>query len=84
MKRVLVAAFALAYLISYSPAFAASGHGGGVRGMGGITRGARVPPPPSVPNMQGRIPSATPAPARPPVVNGPVGPSGLPPMGNGL
>jgi hypothetical protein len=34
--------------------------------------------------MQSRIPTPLPPPAQPPVINGPVGPSGLPPMGNGL
>lgn len=43
-----------------------------------------VDPPPHMPNLQRRIPAPLPTPAQPPVVNGPVGPSGVPSMGNGL
>ena len=90
MKRILVAITAVALLAGLTPAGAAGVHGGGTGGTGmhgtgmpGL-RGLRVEPMPRVPNMQSRIPAPLPAPAQPPVINGPVGPSGIPPMGNGL
>ena len=90
MKRILVATIAVGLIAGLTPAVAAGVHEGGGRMHGtGMTRmpGMGVPdgePMHRVPNMQTRIPAPLPAPAQPPVVNGPVGPSGMPPMGNGL
>jgi hypothetical protein len=80
MKHIFAAVFALAYVVGYSPAIAADSRGVKHR-SGGIVREAE--PPPRVPNMQSRIPAPLPAPAQPPVINGPLqqSPSGLPPMG---
>jgi len=78
MKRIFAAVLAMACIAGYSPAFAAGG-----QGSGGTTGGAvhRVRPE-TVPNLQGRIPGPLPAPAQPPVINGPLNPApGLPPMG---
>ena len=80
MKHIFAAVFALAYIVGYSPAFAADSRGVGHR-SGGMTRGVKAEPRPRVPNMQSRIPAPLPAPAQPPVINGPLSPSGLPPMG---
>ena len=80
MKHIFAAVFALACIVGYSPAFAQAGPGVGNR-SGGMTRGVEAEPPPRVPNMQSRVPAPLPAPAQPPVVNGPLSPSGLPPMG---
>lgn len=88
MKRIFVAVVTVAFIAGLAPASAA-GRGGGVHASGangaGI-RGARprAEPLPRIPNMQSRIPSPLPAPAGPPVINGPLAPSGLPAMGNGL
>jgi hypothetical protein len=79
MKRIFAAVFALACIVGYTPAFAANAHGV-VHGSGGMNHsgaGSRL----RVPNMQNRIPAPLAEPAQPPVINGPVGPSGLPPMG---
>jgi hypothetical protein len=90
MKRIFAAVFALAWIIGFTPAFAAGGHGGGHAGggmtqggtmRGGMIRGGRVAPL-QVPNMENRIPAPLAAPAQAPVINGPVGPAGLPPMGS--
>jgi len=67
------------------------GHGGGLgggsgnvmngfaRGTGsGIGRGARFR---QIPALQNRIPAPLPPPPQPPVINGPLSPSGLPSMG---
>jgi hypothetical protein len=86
MQRILVAIVTAVILIAgLVPASAASANGRGNSGTRGgpVIRNPRVEPPP-VPNMQSRIPAPLPQPAQPPVVNGPVGPSGLPPMGNGM
>ncbi len=79
MKRIFAAAFAMACIAGYSPAFAAGAHGG----SGGMMHGSgQVVHPTTVPNLQGRIPGPLPAPAQPPVINGPLNPPpGLPPMG---
>ena len=73
------------------------GHGGGLGGghigtMGGGSVGIGMGhagirgagPRIRTPNMQSRIPAPLPAPPQPPVINGPMSPSGLPAMGNGL
>ena len=84
MKYFCAAIFAMACVVTYAPAHAAGAHGIG-RGSIGMARGAfRGVPPVRVPNMARRIPAPLPPPAQPPVINGPVGPSGIPPMGNGL
>jgi hypothetical protein len=86
-KQGLAAVLAVACVLGYSPAFAAGVHGGGGHATGGMARqGGRVPrvPLPNVPNTESRIPAPLAAPAQAPVINGPVGSSGLPPMGNGL
>ena len=88
MKRILIATIA-AFIAGLAPASAAGMHGGGPHGTGVSPTAMprvhvpRVPSTP-VPDMQSRIPAPLPAPAQPPVINGPVGPSGVPPMGNGL
>jgi hypothetical protein len=56
-----------------------------VLGSGHGIRSLRVERPLRVPDMQSRIPAPLPAPAQPPVINGPLSPNPmLPPMGNGL
>jgi len=81
MKRFFAAACALACVIATSAALAAPNNGTrggrGVRIGPGVdaTQGMRVP------SMQNRIPAPLPPPAQPPVINGPLSPSGLPPMG---
>jgi hypothetical protein len=84
MKHIFAAVVAFACIVGYTPAFARGGHGGSVGiGMGhaGIRgAGPRI----RTPNMQSRIPAPLPAPPQPPVINGPMSPSGLPAMGNGL
>jgi hypothetical protein len=84
MKHLFAAMFVMACVVAYTPSFAAGGHGIG-RGSVGSPR-VRGPgrAPFRVPNMSNRIPRALPAPAQPPVINGPLSPSGLPAMGNGL
>lgn len=92
MKRIFVAALAVGLIAGLVPASAAGRGANGIGVQGSGTRGTGTPgirglqadPPPRVPNMQSRIPAPLPPPAQPPVVNGPVGPNGLPPMGNGL
>jgi hypothetical protein len=82
MKRIIAAIFAVACLVGYTPAFAAGAHGGGATMPGGGMSSHRVHPM-TVPNLQGRIPGPLPAPAQPPVINGPLNPStGLPTMGS--
>jgi hypothetical protein len=84
MKHFLAAMLAMACIAAYTPSFAAGAHGIG-RGSVGIGRGiGHGPGRFRVPNMTNRIPQALPSPAQPPVINGPLSPSGLPPMGNGL
>jgi hypothetical protein len=83
MKRIFAAVFALACVVGYTPAFA-RGNGGSV-GIGMSHAGIRgAGPRVRTPNQQSRIPAPLPAPAQPPVINGPLGPSGLPAMGNGM
>jgi hypothetical protein len=84
MKHLFAAMFVMACVVAYTPSFAAGAHGIG-RGSAGIARGiGRGPGHFRVPNMTNRIPQALPPPAQPPAINGPLSPSGLPPMGNGL
>jgi hypothetical protein len=85
-KHAFAAVLAMAWVVGYSPAFAAGVHGGGHVTGSMARQGGRVPRVPllSAPDMQSRIPAPLAAPAQPPVINGPVGPSGLPAMGNGL
>jgi hypothetical protein len=84
MKYFFAGMFAMAFLVAHTPSFAAGAHGIG-RGSAGIARGiGRGPGHFRVPNMTNRIPQALPPPAQPPAINGPLSPSGLPPMGNGL
>jgi hypothetical protein len=62
-----------------SGSFARGPGSGFTRGMGsGVGRGAGLR---QVPSMQNRIPAPLPPPPQPPVINGPLAPSGLPPMG---
>jgi hypothetical protein len=85
---------AIAFIAGAVPASAAGAHGGGSPGGGTVgggrvgggvhIRGTRVAPPPSVPNMQSRVPAPLAEPARPPAINGPLSPNGMPSMGNGL
>jgi hypothetical protein len=85
MKRIFATIFAVACIVGYTPAFAAGAHGGGaiVPGGGTIRGPSHGVHPTTVPNLQGRIPGPLPAPAQPPVINGPLNPStGLPPMGS--
>jgi hypothetical protein len=85
MKRIFATIIAVACIVGYTPAFAAGAHGGSAHLMRGGTIGGpsqRVHPT-TVPNLQGRIPGPLPAPAQPPVINGPLNPSTqLPPMGS--
>ena len=84
MKHFLAAMLAMACVVAYTPSFAVGAQGIG-RGSAGIARGiGHGPGRFQVPNMANRIPKALPPPAQPPVINGPLSPSGLPPMGNGL
>ena len=91
MKRIFVAMVAVVLAAGLTPASAAGMHGGGggmhAGGMhaGGVRgiRGLRAPTL-REPNMQSRIPAPLPAPAQPPVINGPLNPNGMPSMGNGL
>lgn len=85
MQRIFVAIVATVLIAGLTPASAASARGGGTRGNGGVhIRSPRVEPPPQAASPQSRVPAPLPQPTQPPVVNGPVGPSGLPTMGNGL
>jgi hypothetical protein len=91
MKSIFAAMVAVAFIAGAVPASAAGARGGshggspgGTTGSGVHLRGTRVAPPPSVPNMQSRIPAPLPEPARPPAINGPLTPNGMPSMGNGL
>jgi hypothetical protein len=90
MKRIFVAMVAVVLAAGLTPASAAGMHGGGAHagGMhtGGVRgiRGLRAAPTPREPNLQSRIPAPLPAPAQPPVINGPLNPNGMPSMGNGL
>jgi hypothetical protein len=81
MKYVFVAVFAVACIVGQGPASAAAAHFG-AHGTGGMFRGGGGAPRMQMPNMQSRIPAPLAAPAQPPVINGPLAPSGLPPMGN--
>jgi hypothetical protein len=88
MKRIFVAMVTVAFIAGLTPASAAPRGGGGGVHAGAINGGGfrglrgRAEPLPRIP--QSRVPAPLPAPAGPPVVNGPVGPSGMPPLGNGL
>jgi hypothetical protein len=91
MKRIFVAVVTVAFIAGLAPASAAGARvgGGGVHAGGANGAGIRGPRPraeplPQIPNMQNRIPAPLSTPAQPPVINGPVGPSGMPAMGNGL
>ena len=80
MKRFFAAVCALACVIATTAALAAPNRtrgGRGVRIGPGIdaTQGMRTP------DLQSRIPAPLPPPAQPPVIHGPLSPSGLPPMG---
>jgi hypothetical protein len=90
MKRIFIAMVAVVLAAGLTPASAAGMHGGGTHaggihagGVGGI-RGLRAAPTLQEPNLQSRIPAPLPAPAQPPVINGPLNPNGMPSMGNGL
>jgi hypothetical protein len=84
MKPIFAAVVTAAFIAGLTPASAA-GAQSGMPGRGQGIHGLRVDPPPRVPNMQSRIPAPLPAPAQPPVINGPMSPNPmLPPMGNGL
>jgi hypothetical protein len=98
MKSIFAAMVAVAFIAGAVPASAAGARGGspgggavghgtvghGTMGGGLHLRGARVAPPPTTPDMQSRIPAQLPEPARPPAINGPLTPNGMPSMGNGL
>ena len=61
-----------------SPIARGSGSGFAHGAGSGIGRGARIR---QMPSLQNRIPAPLPPPPQPPVINGPLSPSGLPPMG---
>ena len=93
MQRSLAAVFAVTFVISVIgptvPGFARRGApgtigGGGAAGIGrgigaGIGGGVRFRQPAA---LQNRIPAPSPPATQPPVINGPLSPSGLPPMGS--
>jgi hypothetical protein len=94
MQRSVTAMFAVTLVTfvigSTVPGFARGaapgmGRGGGAgigRGIGGGVGGGprfRQPAP-----LRGRIPAPAPPATQPPVINGPLSPSGLPPMGGGM
>jgi hypothetical protein len=82
MKPIFAAAVTAAFFAGLTPASAAGAHGG-MLGSGHGIRGLSVERPLRVPDMQSRIPAPLPAPAQPPVINGPTNPNPmLPPMGN--
>lgn len=84
MKRIFAAVITAVFIAGLTPALAAGAHGGTLASGHGI-HGVRVEPPLRVPDMQSRIPAPLPAPAQPPVINGPMSANPmLPPMGNGL
>jgi hypothetical protein len=85
MKRIFVAMVAVVLAAGLMPASAAGMQGGGMHtGRGSGIRDLNAAPPPREPTMQSRIPAPLPPPARPPVINGPLNPNGMPSMGNGL
>jgi hypothetical protein len=93
MRGLFAAVFAVAcvtYLIGSTPGFAQGrgghGPGAGVARGAGAGIGARFPGGRfrQAPNMQNRIPAPLAAPPQPPVINGPLSPSGLPSMGLGV
>ena len=80
MKRLFAAVFALACVVESTSGFAASGTAPGIARVHG-SRGAHGPPPPRIPSLQNRIPAPLPPPPQAPIINGPLSPTGLPPMG---
>jgi hypothetical protein len=77
MKQLFAALCAVALLAAATPAFAQQG-----TGRGTPIGAARAPlTGTGIRALQSRIPAPLPAPAQPPVINGPLSPSGLPPMG---
>jgi hypothetical protein len=87
MQRSVTAVFAVTLVTfvigSTVPGFARGGaHVMGRGGIGaGIGGGVRFRQPSA---LQNRIPAPLPPPPLPPVINGPLSPSGLPPMGGGM
>ena len=75
MKRVFAAVLAAACVVASTPGFARGlGHGGGFASRGGFVRNPTTllgSPAPQMPAFENRIPAPLPAPAQPPVINGP-------------
>jgi len=76
MKRVFAAVLATACIVASTPGFAREGlgHGGGFANRGGFVRNPTTllgSPAPQMPAFENRIPAPLPAPAQPPVINGP-------------
>jgi hypothetical protein len=83
MKPIFAAVVTAAFIAGLTPALAAGAHGG-LPGRSHAIHGLSAEPLP-VPDIQSRIPAPLPAPAQPPVINGPLSSNPmLPPMGNGL
>jgi hypothetical protein len=80
MKRLFVAALAVACIVGSNPGYARGGlvHGAGFAhglGHGGFTRNPTIllrNPAPHVPVFQNRIPAPLPSPEEAPVINGPI------------
>ena len=81
MKRLFAAVFAMACVVGISTPGFARGPASGItpgtgpgfaRGSAGLSR---------MPALQNRIPAPLPPPPQAPVINGPLSPTGLPPMG---
>jgi hypothetical protein len=72
MRRLITVFLALSYVAVATSGFARDGMPGG---HGGVVRDPTIlfgPPTPPVPSMGNRIPAPLPAPAQPPVINGPL------------
>jgi len=81
MKLVFAAVFAITSVAGSASSFAARGSAPAAHiGSRGIAHGSIS----RTPAFRSRIPAPLPPPAQPPVINGPLTPNGLPPMGNGL
>jgi hypothetical protein len=79
MKRLFAVLCAMAYLAGSAPVFAASAQRGARGSRPVIVQESHVPQIPT--NHLNRIPAPLPPPAQPPAINGPLNPTGLPPMG---
>jgi hypothetical protein len=91
MRRSLAFTFAVIFVVGSTIPALARGRAPG-RVPGTVARGSSVGPElplgPGLPSqgdaLQNRIPAPLPPPPQPPRINGPLNPSGLPPMGNGI